>query len=207
MERQPRSGRAARRAHRARIQGPMRARTSCGNAPPCYDGADTRPWDERPEDSSQAHRLRQSRPSPPRRTCDSTPTRVLRTTTRAGTRSAPGRTKRDACGRRSCFEVAFYINAQTAVGRLIHIAPFSLDKSDQRRVISNHLAWRPIATPARRPEVHVERFDTVDLRSTAGSTRDRNGEMVAADSGTQCDRDLRAAGTSPDASRRTTEGR
>jgi hypothetical protein len=52
----------------------------------------------------------------------------------------------------------------------------------------------------------VERFETVDLGFTARSTRDRNGETVAAGNGTERDRDLRAAGTMPAASRRSTEG-
>jgi hypothetical protein len=52
----------------------------------------------------------------------------------------------------------------------------------------------------------VERFEAVDRRSTARSTRDRNGETVAAGNGTQRDRDLRVAGILSAASKRTTEG-
>ncbi len=49
-------------------------------------------------------------------------------------------------------------------------------------------------------------FEAVGPALTARSTRDWNGETVAADNGTQRDRDLRAARTLSAASRRTTEG-
>ena len=74
---------------------------------------------------------------------------------------------------------------------------------DETRVISNHLSWRLIATPPRRPSWSAS--SAADLRPATRSTQDRNGKTAAADSGTQRDRDLRATGTLPVVFGRTIE--
>jgi len=86
---------AARRSCRAGTQGQTCARTSCGSAQPYCGGADSRLWDERREDNSQAPHRTRSRPFALRRTCGRTPTRGRQTATQAAARSTPVHPKRD----------------------------------------------------------------------------------------------------------------